>query len=131
MTNFASLLDKRRDIQEDRGQPQHQMRSRYAQHAIAEPQNVNERQQMEQLQREYRQHNIGSPQATLGQMEDWQRQRQQQQGQNQTQQTPNNPHADRDWDVSMRQEQARERTQANNRGQMQIERPKQARRTIR
>jgi hypothetical protein len=122
MTNFARLLDRRRNVHEtqDQQQPERQLRSRYAQHAVAEQQNLSERQSMEQLERDYRQHNVGSPQATLGQMEDWQKQRAQQQGQQGQQQA--NPHAQRDWDVSMRSAQQRK---PDNTGEMKIEKPKQ------
>lgn len=123
--SLSALIDKRRQAHEEQdhgyehGQ-QPQYRSRYAQHAHAEGVNLDERQQMQKLEAEYRAHNLGAGQATVEQMEKWQKE--QAAKQEPAQQV--DAKAERDWEVSAHRAQNQERTQGNNTQAMPMEKSK-------
>jgi hypothetical protein len=123
--SLSTLIDKRRQAHEEHdhgyqhGQ-QPQYRSRYAQHAHAEGVNLDEREQHQKLEAEYRTHNLGAGQATIEQMEKWQREH----GAKQEPAQQVDAKAERDWEVSAHRAQTQERTNPDNTRAMPIEKPK-------
>lgn len=123
--NLAQLIDKRRQVHQDQDHtqafPEHQHhRTAGAQHAHAEGQNLDERQQHQKLEAEYRANNLGAGQATLEQMEKWK----QEQTAKQEPAQQIDCKAERDWEVSATRAQNRERTQPDNTQAMPMEKAK-------
>ena len=125
--SLAELIEKRRQAHQEQDHSQaypehqqHQHRTAGAQHAHAESQNLDERQQHQKLEAEYRANNLGSGQATLEQMEKW---KQEQQAKQQPAQQIDGK-AEREWDAAARQAQNRDRTNPDNTIAMPMEKAK-------